>query len=186
MSAFPAFPDSLEAAALALSIARGERAAENALAALFRPSVRAYLQARLHDAHCAEELADDVLMAALLALRRGLVRDPARIGAFIHGIALRACRNHFRRQRRRLPLLPLERDVADPVASAVLRQLDDRDTVLRALGMLGQTDRVILLLLLEEGMRESEVAARLCLKLATVRQRKRRCLRRLRALLDGH
>jgi len=52
--------------------------------------------------------------------------------------------------------------------------------------MLGQTDRVILLLLLEEGMRESEVAARLCLKLATVRQRKRRCLRRLRALLDGH
>lgn len=184
MPTAPEFPDSAAAAALALSISRGEPAAENALAALFRPTVRAYLRTRLHDAGSAEDLADDVLMAALLALRRGLVRDPSRIGPFIHGIALRASRNHLRRLRRRLPLLPLERDVEDPAACDEFRRLDDRDTVLQALDTLGETDRAILRLLLEEGMRESEVAVRLCLKVATVRQRKRRCLRRLRGFLE--
>jgi RNA polymerase sigma factor (sigma-70 family) len=181
--AFPAFPDDGEATAVALQVSRGVPGAENALAALFRESVFAFLRSRVHRGEEAWELTDDVLMAALLSLRRGLVRDHCRIGAFIHGIAVHVAASHSRRRGRQPPLQAIHAELPD--WPGLERTEDDqrRMDVHRALQMLGEVDRSICTLLLDEGLSEAEVADRLGIKAAAVRQRKSRAIRRLQRLL---
>lgn len=183
MPACPAFPDDGEAAALALQVSRCVPGAENALVALFRESVFAFLRARVHPADEVWELADDVLMAALLALRRGLVRDHHRIGAFIHGVASHVAASHARRRGREPRLEVIHAELPDWPG---MERIEDDQRLMdahRALQMLGEIDRRICTLLLDEGLSEPEVADRLGIKAAAVRQRKSRAIRRLQRLL---
>ena len=179
-------PDPSQAAALAALVTEGRRAAENTLASLFYDSVRSFLLSRTRDRQAAAELTDDVLMAALLALRRGLVRDPGKIGAFIHGIAVHLANNHRRRRNRELPTRSVSCDIPDPIAPDLLAHADQLDAVHRVLEALEQTDRRILQMLLDDGLSETEVAERMSLKVATVRQRKRRMIRKLGERLRDH
>jgi RNA polymerase sigma factor (sigma-70 family) len=180
------FPDASKAAALAALVTEGQRAAENTLASLFYDSVRSFLSSRTRDQHAAAELADDVLMAALLALRKGVVRDPAKIGAFIHGIAVHVANSHLRRQHRQLPVRSLSGDIPDAIAADQVAHADQLDAVHRVLEALEETDRRILGMLLDEGLSECEVAERMSLKVATVRQRKRRMILKLGERLRDH
>jgi len=180
------FPDAPQAAALAALVTEGRRAAENTLASLFYDSVRSFLSSRTRDPYAAAELADDVLMAALLALRRGLVRDPRKIGAFIHGVAVHVANSHRRRQHRQLPSRSLSGDIPDAIAADQVAHADQLDAVHRVLEALEETDRRILGMLLDEGLSEREVAERMSLKVATVRQRKRRMILKLGARLRDH
>jgi RNA polymerase sigma factor (sigma-70 family) len=176
-------PDASQAGALAVLVTQGRRAAENDLATAFRSGLRSFFLSHTRDRHSVDELADDVLMAALLALRKGLVRDPAKIGGFIHGIAVHVANNHRRRQQRELPGRSADSNIPDAGAADEVDHADQLDAVHRVLETLEQTDRRIMTMLLDDGLTEIEVARRMALKVATVRQRKSRMIRRLRERL---
>lgn len=177
------FPCAAGAAALARRVTCGDTAAESALALMYRESVRQFLRRKLRNADVAETLVDDVLMAVLVALRRGNVRSPERIGAFVHGVAVHAASGYLRGKLRSIEMLPLLWDVADPYS--LPQETDDRLESLRCvLPALGATDRRILGMLLVAGASETEVARRLGMNVAAVRQRKCRLVRKLAALVN--
>lgn len=176
------FPCAADAAGLARRITDGDAAAESALVLMYREGVLELLRNRLRSADVADALADEVLMAVLVALRRGAVRSPERIGAFVHGVAVHAASGYLRGRLRSIEMLPLNWDVADP--ESLPQEADDRfESVRRAMPALNATDRRILELLLEAGASEAEVARKLDMSVTAVRQRKCRLVRKLAVLV---
>jgi RNA polymerase sigma factor (sigma-70 family) len=178
------YPCAAGAAALARRITAGDAAAESALALVYRASVLKFLRRRVHSAEVAEALVDDVLMSVLLALRRGAVRSPERIGAFVHGVAVHAASGYLRGRLRSVVMLPLDWDVADPAQPDRQESDDQVQSVLGMMPLLGTTDRRVLQLLLGAGASEAEVARRLGMSMTAVRQRKCRLVRKLARLAN--
>jgi len=162
---------------LALHIQQGDRAAETRFVHLYCDCVFAMALGRTRDRDAARELVDDVLMAVILALRSGAVRDRGHLGGFVHGTALNKIRGYFRKQRQWRRALRLQ------PASLATEPLDDAESQDRwrmareAMAFLHDSDREILRLNLVEGLKPGEIAARLKLSPALVRQRKCRALR---------
>ena len=175
-----------DSAALAHRIHDGDRAAESRFARLYCDCVFAMALARTHDRAAARELMDDVLMAVILALRHGSVRDGRRLGGFVRGTAVNTINAYSRRQRR----FPLTTALDDRLVTADLGEEHDADdrrsTIRAAVARLEPRDQKILLLSLDEGLKPGEIAARLGLSAVVVRQRKCRALRALVASIgDG-
>jgi RNA polymerase sigma-70 factor, ECF subfamily len=165
-------------------IGQGDADAESALVAHFGPRIRALLTARTRNRDLAGDLAQETLIAVLQALRRGQVRDPGRIAAFVHGVARNLANNHHR-ARQEHPEAPL-----DEVVSRFVHE-DDRDgeerqrLLRRALAGLGPQDREVLLLTLVHGLKPAQIADRLGLSAEVVRTRKTRALRRVTEEIDA-
>lgn len=164
---------------LADRIGRGDEAAENELAQLFRPRVMGVLSARTHDRETARELCNDVLMAVVRALRDGRLHERDRLAGFVLGTARNVANNHVRSRRLRPVEGPLPEDLPqEPGPDAV--ELRERSEALRgALAHLAPIDRHILALVVVDGQRSGEVAAQLGLSPEVVRARKCRALKRL-------
>jgi RNA polymerase sigma-70 factor (ECF subfamily) len=164
---------------LADRIARGDEAAENELAQLFRSRVLAVLASRTHDRETARELCNDVLMAVLRALRNGRLHERDRLAGFVLGTARNVANNHVRSRRLRPVAEPLPDDLPqEPGPDAV--EMRERSEALRgALAHLAPIDRRILALVVVDGQRSGEVAAQLGLSPEVVRARKCRALKRL-------
>ena len=168
-----------DSAELARRIHGGDRAAEARFAHLYCDCVFALALARTHDRAAARELMDDVLMAVVLALRHGAVRQEQRLGGFVHGTAVNTINGYFRRRRRQLRTVTLDTAMAVTSSAEDLEEDDRHRAVRSALALLQERDRQILRLSLEEGLRPGEIAARLGLSAVVVRQRKCRALRTL-------
>ena len=168
-----------QGAELASRIHAGDRRAESEFARLYCDCVLAMALARTRDREAARELADDVLMAVIVALRNGTVRDGRRLGGFVHGTAFNLISSHQRRRRHRPREIHLEADcmLADP--NDALAVEERRAWVSSAMRLLDPRDRRILELCLVDGLKPGEIAARLQLPPAVVRQRKCRALRAL-------
>jgi RNA polymerase sigma factor (sigma-70 family) len=160
-------------------VREGDPAAEDALARQFAGRVGLMLRARIRDRETARDLAQEVLMAVITALREGRVRETSRLGAFVHGTARNVLNSYYRSRQQAPPTVELEAGhlAEDPVAA--LEAASRQRLVRRALEELEPLDRGILLLTLVEGLKSGEVAARLGLGLERVRQRKSRAVRRL-------
>src|SRR5262245_51512134 len=87
---------------LAERIPTGDPTAEDEFARLSRDKVFVVLLPRIHDPEAARELTQDVLLAALRALRDGRMHEADRLAAFVHGTA-RNLANNFLRARRQRP-----------------------------------------------------------------------------------
>ena len=169
--------------ALVRRIGEGERAAEAELVAHYCDCVLAMALARTRDREAARELVDEVLMAVILTLRRGGVRDPSRLSGFVRGTATNVINGYVRASRRSVRTVPLDADFEDPDPVDSYERLDWQDLAGQALGLLGERDRRILQLSLVEGLKPGEIAARLGLSSIVVRQRKCRALRAIFLLL---
>ena len=180
-------PDPLGAPDEELSgrIKQGDRAAENELVRRFSGRVLAMAVVRLRDRETAREIVDDVMMAAVMALRNGTVRDTARLGAYIHGITMNLLRNHLRTQYRTPRTEPISDEEADPRAAESGERDIDMQTVRRCLEQLPLRDRQVLFMTLVNGLKPGEIASRLGLTSDVVRQQKGRALKRLRDMIDG-
>src|SRR5262249_22348806 len=101
---------------LAERIHRGDEAAEEELVNAYRRGILAIATARVRDREAALDLTQEVLMAALRALREGHLREPEKLPAFIQGTA-RNIINNFLRTRIRRSECPLDEQLpgADPV-----------------------------------------------------------------------
>ena len=157
----------------------GDRAAEARFARLYCDCVFAMALARTRDRTAARELMDDVLMAVVLALRRGSVREEQRLGGFVRGTTVNTINTYFRRRRRqpRTVALDAAKDVAIPQDEP---EADERRRAVRsAIPLLHPRDRRILELSLAEGLKPGQIAARVGMSAVVVRQRKCRALRAL-------
>ena len=168
-----------ESVALVVRIREGDRAAEDALVRLFSKRVSLMVLARTHDPEAAGELTQDTLLAVLQALRKGQIKEPEKLSAFVYGTARNLVSNYFRVRGQQLKLESLSLD--PPIGQAT----DDREhserinAVRRALERLDSTDRRILLMTLVEGLKPGEIAGQLNLTPEVARQRKCRAVKKV-------
>lgn len=162
-------------------IAQGDTIAEATLAEYLGPRLRVMMRAKTRDAELARDLAQDALIAVLQALRRGQLRDPARLIAFVHGVARNVANNHVRSHRDDTGHEPLSDALAQPLDE--IDAHERRDLVARGLAGISTSDREILDLILVEGLKPGEIAMRLGLAPEVVRTRKSRALKRVLAAL---
>ena len=159
------------------SIRKGNRQAENELAAQFHPRVMAFLGVRRLDRHIAEELAQEILMAVVCAAREGRVREPANLASFVYGVARNLLNDRLRRDAREKsdPLRPGDDFPAPDPSPEDERVLAAR----REIDLLDPVDRKILLMTLVEGLKPGEIASAMRMSSDVVRQRKSRSLKKI-------
>jgi RNA polymerase sigma-70 factor (ECF subfamily) len=163
---------------LADRIRTGEPAAEDELVRLFSRRIAFLVRARTGNVEAVPDLTQDVMLAVVLALRRGQLREGERLAAFVYGTA-RNLINNYLRTRSRLPAEePIDPDVhlanvLDP------NENNERIALVRqALADLSSIDRTILLMTLVEGLKPGEIAGRLGMTSEVVRARKSRALKK--------
>ena len=158
---------------------RGDRAAEEAVAAFFRPRVFAMAQRSLQDAAAADEVTQETLWAVVKALRTRTVQSPENLPGFVFGVG----RNKIADLRRRTAKRPITQWPADfdPPAAASEAVLDDQRRRLAgdAIRELDPRDREILQMLFQEGIDSAVIGQRLGLTQEAIRQRKSRALKRV-------
>jgi RNA polymerase sigma-70 factor (ECF subfamily) len=169
---------------LAERILLGDRSAENELVRRYFGHVLAMASARMRDHEAAREVADDVMMATVTALRAGSVRDVTRLAGFVHGTTVNLIKNRLRSLARvpRMEVMDEELPTADATGS--LERDIELDQLRWCLGKLSETDRGILSMSLLEGLKPGEIADRIGSSPEAVRQQKSRALKRVREWLD--
>ena len=165
-----------EQASLVARVAQGDTSAENELVQLFQRRILAMMLSRVGEAETARDLTQDTLMAVVVALREGKIREAERLAAFIYGIARNVVSGYYRG--RHPDTVPLEPEHAASNAGDLLENLQRREIVSRLLSSLGPEDRRILDLSLVEGLRSGEIAEHLGLSPEAVRARKSRAIKR--------
>lgn len=173
-----------EDTSLARRIREGDRGAENAFVQLYSGRVLAMATARTRDREAARELVDDIMMAALVALRSGSVLNTSRLGAFIHGTAVNVINNHLRSRNRRPLTVALDEERFEPGDADCDGHEIDVLMVRRCLAQLSAGDRGVLMLSLVEGLKPGDIAQRTGQSAEVVRQKKSRALARLKQLLN--
>jgi RNA polymerase sigma-70 factor (ECF subfamily) len=175
-----------EQSLLAERVRSREPSAEEELVRLFAGRVSVLAFARTRDRELARDLTQDVMLAVVLALRNGHLREAERLAAFVYGTA-RNVINNYLRTRSRVPRIdPLDGELE--AAATRFDQVEKSERVglvRRALDSLDSTDRQILLLTLTEGLKPGEIAARLGLTSEVVRTRKSRALRKTVERIKG-
>jgi RNA polymerase sigma-70 factor (ECF subfamily) len=173
-----ALPTAQQQSRLAERIRGQEPSAEEELVRLFGGRVRVLVLARTRDPEVARDLAQDVMLAVVRAVRGDQLRDPERLAGFVYGTARNVVNNYLRTRSRAPKEDPI--DAAAHVASAV-EPVDNGERIAlvrRTLAALDPTDRRILLLTLVEGLKPGEIGARLGLSSDVVRARKSRALKK--------
>jgi RNA polymerase sigma factor (sigma-70 family) len=169
-----------ESERLVLAIASGDREAEQRLVSLYLPKVRLVLKFRTRNAEYAADLLQDVMMEAICALRNGQLREPAKLPAFILGIARNLLNDHFRKTARQPASLESPDELVDLTdATEAIAEQQRHELVRRAISVMEPTDQSILQMTLAEGLKPGVIAARLGINPDVVRQRKLRATRKL-------
>ena len=153
-----------------------------------RAGLRLMALHRLRDPDLAEDVAQETMARALVALREGKAAGIENLGAFVHGIARHVIADLMRSRQRdagpeALDHTPDPASLRDALSHAV--SAEERDQVRTALGRLSNGDRDILHLSFFEGLTPAEVAERLGENSLRVRKRKSRALERLRQIFLG-
>ena len=150
------------------------------------PRVRGMALARTRNPDLARDLTQEALLAVLQSARKGQIRDPERVFAFVCGVA-RNVINNQRRRTARHPEISIDHDSEIPA----LRAEDDHESAERqriikgALAELGPDDREVLLLTLVDGMKPGEIAVKTGLTPEVVRTRKSRAIKRVLDVLES-
>jgi len=179
----PSANNGAELRSLADRIRQGDASAETELVAEFTQRVFVMAVVRTHDREVARELVQDVLMAVIIAVRKGHLQDAGKLAAFVHGTARNLINNRLRNQSQQPQMEPLPDDLTQ---AGVAEQLDDPERVRlvhQVLERLGPEDRKILHMTLVEGRKPGEIATALGLTPEVVRTRKLRAVKKVADLI---
>jgi RNA polymerase sigma-70 factor (ECF subfamily) len=174
--------EALDIEGLVERVAQGDLTAEAQLAEYLTPRLRVMMRAKTRDAELSRDLTQDAVIEVLKALRRGQLREPARLIAFVHGVARNVANNYVRTRRDDTTHEPLSDLLAQPLDE--IDAHERRDLVTRGLAQISPSDREILDLVLLEGLKPGEIAARMGLAPEVVRTRKSRALKRILTALQ--
>jgi RNA polymerase sigma factor (sigma-70 family) len=182
----PADHSAAEAVRLVEAMGTGDREAEQEFVDRYHSRLRAMLLARTRNPDLTGDLVQDVLIEALCALRRGQLREPTKLSAFVIGIARNVLNSHFRGAARQPESIEAPEDLPDLRSS--VREIEDRQReaiAMDAISSLEVVDRTILHLTLVDGMKPGAIAERLRLSPDVVRQRKLRATRKIIDFVRG-
>ncbi|MGO9231650.1 MAG: RNA polymerase sigma factor [Bryobacteraceae bacterium] len=165
---------------LVLAIAAGNREAERSFVLEYLPKVRAMVLARTRNHESAADLVQDVMIEAICALRRGQLREAAKLSSYVLGIARNLLNLHFQNAARQ-PVSLESLDNPPDLAVAMDSSEEEEEQALArcAISSLDPVDRSILQLTLAEGLKPGAIAQRLRLSPDVVRQRKLRATRKV-------
>jgi len=138
------------------------------------------LIARTRDRELACDLLQETLWETIAALRKGALREPAKLPGFVMGIARNLVNRQFRTSQRRSPMLELPDDLPAAVVRPTFDEEERIAAVSAALQEIDADDRLILQDILVNGVSSAEIAARRGLNVEAIRKRKSRALSRLR------
>ena len=143
------------------------------------PRIRLYGLRHLRDEHAAEDLAQQVLITTLEALRAGRLREPEKLASFVLGTCRMTVLN-LRRGAVRKELL-LEQYGAELPAAAqpVMPQLD-HDLLQRCVQALNERERTVVVMSFYDEQTGADVASFLGITEANVRVIRHRAIRQLR------
>ena len=183
-----------ESVLLANGIAHGDREAEAAFVGRYSQPVRAMLLARSRNPDLTADLQQEVLMEALRSLRRGALREPAKLTAFVLGIARNLLNNYFRAQGRQPETETFAEEIHRQLFEDDHEETERREMAAKAIDSLQPVDRNILSMTLVDGLKPGMIAERLRMTPDVVRQRKVRATRKVVELVrqmsqidsDGH
>lgn len=167
------------------AIADGDRESEREFVQRYHKPVRAMLVARSRNPDLAADLQQDVMIEAICALRRGQLREPAKLTYFVLAIARNTLNNYLRSSSR---TVALEFPDDLPEVNSEPGRLEEQEwepRALKAISSLDPVDRNILQLTLIDGLKPGAIAERLRLNPDVVRQRKLRATRRVIAIVHG-
>jgi RNA polymerase sigma-70 factor (ECF subfamily) len=165
---------------LVRAIEEGDREAEHAFVGRFLRPVKAMLMARSRNPDLTADLLQDVMMDAISALRRGQLREPAKLSSFVIGIARNLLNNHYRNSIRQPESLEFPDMLPDLSFDAEKVEAQERETLaMDAISSLEPLDKTILQMTLVDGLKPGVIAQRLSLNPDVVRQRKLRATRRV-------
>ena len=172
-------------AELVQRIRSGDPAAEEELVKNFRRGVLIIATVRTRDREAAQDLAQEVLIAVLKALRDGQLRESQKLAAFIQGTARNVINNYLRLRSRRpeSDLESIEEPSTDPVEE--LESADRRRRIRQELENFSPVDQQILLLSLIDGHSLLEVAERCNMSHEAVRARRSRMIRKITKKFGG-
>jgi len=166
-------------AELAFRIAGGDRDAEAELFRRMAPRIRLYGLRHLRDVPAAEDLAQQVLITVLEALRAGRLREPEKLAPFVLG----TCRMtvlDLRRgaQRKEQLLLRFGKDLAGSAQSFAPRL--DHDRLRRCVQDLKERERAVVVMSFYDEETGADVASFLRVSEANVRVIRHRAIHQLR------
>ncbi|PWT80325.1 MAG: hypothetical protein C5B44_05440, partial [Acidobacteria bacterium] len=130
------------------------------------------------------DLVQDVLLATIMALRKGQLLDRDKLAAFVNGTARNLINNHLRGQAQRPSFEDLREDLAKVDSSNEIEEAERARLVGEALKDMREQDREILQMTLVEGKKPGEIAVALGLTAEVVRTRKLRASKKIAELLE--
>ncbi|MBI3447294.1 MAG: sigma-70 family RNA polymerase sigma factor [Acidobacteria bacterium] len=161
-------------------LGRGDRVAEEEFARLYRHRVVRMMRARMPHEIAAEDLAQDVMVESLKALRRGAIAAPEKLGAFVRGTARNVLNSHLRSRRRRPKEVAFTVEMPDTRSpEAAVQRLEVLDLARRAMNGLTPRDRELVRMSLIEDRTPAEIAVALGSSGDLIRARKCRALKKL-------
>src|SRR5687768_8428590 len=159
---------------LATRVQERHPGAEDELVRLFGARIRTMMVVRTRDASTADDLTQDTMMAALVALRAGRLRATDRLAAFVYGVAKNVLHDHQRGRRTRPEDVPVSPEMCAVPHQDLVEEKERETLVRRAFETLPSADREVLTLTLVEGLKPGAIARRLGLTPDVCRARKSR------------
>lgn len=163
---------------LAPRIASGDREAEAEMCRRMGPRIRLYGLRHLRSAAAADDLMQQVLLAALEALRSNRLREPDKLAHFVLGTCRMLVRDQRRSAQRQEALLAMFGDdlVSNPPAAPAV----DTSRLARCVQQLKERERSIVVLTFYDEQTSGQTAASLGLSQANVRVIRHRAIQQLR------
>lgn len=166
-------------AELARRIMAGDALGESELVDRYRRGLLVIATVRTRDREAAQDLAQEILMAVIQALRVERLQDPEKLTAFVYGTARNLINNYLKTKVRHgeTDIETVEEPSTDPVQE--LELAERQRLVRRELEKFSLLDQQILLLSLVDGHTLLEVADRLRMSHEAVRARRSRMIRKI-------
>lgn len=163
-------------------IGGGDSEAEGELFLRMAPRVRLYGLRHLRDEHAADDLAQQVLIVTLEALRAGRLREPEKLASFVFGTCRMTVLDQRRNIQRKERLLEqfgadLKNLVQQPVAYL------DREQLTRCLQGLKERERSVVVMTFYDEQTSANVASFMGVSEANVRVIRHRAIRELRGCM---
>jgi len=155
-----------------------DREAEAELFRRMAPRIRLYGLRHLRDEHAADDLAQQVLITTLEALRAGRLREPEKLASFVLGTCRMTVLNLRRGTERKARLLE-QYAVELPVAAQPAITFD-RDLLQRCVQDLKERERTVVVMSFYDEETGADVAGFLGVSEANVRVIRHRAIRQLR------
>jgi RNA polymerase sigma factor (sigma-70 family) len=175
-----ASPNATETGALLVErIRAGDATAEEDFVKLYRHRVFLVATVRTRDRDAARDITQDVLLAVLMALRAGKIRECDKLAAFVQGTARNLINNYLRTRTRRAEAGLDTIAILGPDPIEELESAERQVIIQRELKGYSNQDQKILLFSLVDGHSLAVIAQKLGLSHDAVRARKSRLIRRI-------